>query len=176
MSSLSSAPAGPGTLDPYAPFAPLAIVVASVLTLGAALISQYGFGLEPCELCLLQRWPYVATIVIGLLAAAVVRRGKGQAGLVLLAGLVFLIGAGIAFFHVGVEQHLWAGTAECTGPAGGDSIEALRKQLVGRPIVRCDQVAFRFLGVSMAGWNMLVSLVYAIASFAAGRALWRRAA
>jgi disulfide bond formation protein DsbB len=176
MASLTTSPAEPSALDHWAHLAPLAILAVSVITLGAALVSQYGFGLQPCELCLLQRWPYAATIVLGLLGAAVIRRGKAQAVLVLLAGLVFLIGAGIAFFHVGVEQHLWAGFAECSGPAGGNSVEALRQQLVGRPIVRCDEVAFRFLGMSMAGWNMLASLAYGILSLAAGRVLLRRAA
>jgi disulfide bond formation protein DsbB len=176
MISLTTAPAELSALDRNAHLAPLGILVASVLTLGAALVSQYGFGLEPCVLCILQRWPYVATIVIGLLASAVARRGKAQAALVLLAGLVFLAGAGIAFFHVGVEQHWWVGTAECTGPAGGDSVDALRQQLIGRKIVRCDEIAFSFLGLSMAAWNVLASLAYAALSLAAGRALLRRAA
>jgi disulfide bond formation protein DsbB len=164
-----------GPIERYAPLAPLGILAASVISLGAAFIAQYGFKLEPCVLCIWQRWPYAATILLGLLAVAVGRRGRTQAALVLLAASVFLVGAAIAFFHVGVEQHWWAGTTECTGPSVGNSVEALRQQLIGRPIVRCDEVAFRFLGLSMAAWNFLASLAYAGLSFTAGCALLRRA-
>jgi disulfide bond formation protein DsbB len=176
MTGLPLAASEGGPIERYAPLAPLGILAASMISLGSAFIAQYGFKLEPCVLCIWQRWPYAATILLGLLAVAVVRRGRPQATLVLLAALVFLVGAAIAFFHVGVEQHWWAGFAECSGPAGGNSLEALRGQLIGRPIVRCDEVAFRFLGVSMAGWNFLASLIYAWLSFAAGRALLRQAA
>jgi len=147
--------------------APILIVAASVATLGAALVSQYFFGLLPCVLCLWQRWPYVATIVLGALAMPLWPRGALGPWLVALAGLAFLIGGGIAVFHVGVEQHWWQGTAECGGAPSARTVEELRAQLIGRPVVRCDEAQFRFLGVSMAGWNVLASAAFAAFSLAA---------
>lgn len=184
MSGLSESPrSAPGGatsadsfIDRHAPQAPLAVLIASVATLGIALISQYGFGLQPCILCIWQRWPYVATSVIALLALALVRSPRLQGILVIAACIVFLFGAGIAAFHVGVEQHWWAGTAECVGGGGADTVDALRQQLAGKPIVRCDEAQFRLLGVSMAGWNFLASLFYAMSSLVFGHALTRRAA
>jgi disulfide bond formation protein DsbB len=87
-----------------------------------------------------------------------------------LAGLIFLIGGGIAVFHVGVEQHWWQGTAECGGASIARTLEELRAQLIGRPVVRCDQAQFHFLGLSMAGWNALISAAYAAFSLAAAKA------
>ena len=150
--------------------APALIVAASAATLGAALVSQYFFGLLPCILCLWQRWPYVATIALGALAMPLWRRG-GDVGpwLMALAGFAFLIGGGIAVFHVGVEQHWWQGTAECGGAPAARTLEELRAQLIGRPVVRCDEAQFRFLGLSMAGWNVLASSAFAAFSLAAAK-------
>jgi disulfide bond formation protein DsbB len=86
-------------------------------------------------------------------------------GLVGLCGLLFLIGAGIAAFHVGVEQHWWAGTAECGGQASGArTVEQLQAMIEAAPVVRCDVVAWSLFGISMAGYNVMLSL--ALAAFA----------
>ena len=145
-----------------------ALVLASVAIVLAAFAFQYIGGLQPCVLCIWQRWPYAATIAAGTAAAWLAYRDRPQAAGLLLAlcGLVFLAGAGIAAFHVGVEQHWWAGTSSCGGEAGSaTSVEELRRQLLGQPVVRCDAVAWSLLGVSMAGWNMLLSLGLAALSF-----------
>lgn len=148
-----------------------AIAGASALILGSALASQYLGGLQPCELCIWQRWPYVANIVLGALIAPVAPR-RWVAALIALAALVFLLDAGIAAFHVGVEQHWWAGTAACGANQGPvTSIEEMRARLLATPMVRCDEIAFQFLGLSMAGWNMLAALALAIASAHAARRL-----
>jgi disulfide bond formation protein DsbB len=156
------------------PRAPLLVLAASLAILGAALASQYLGGLAPCELCLWQRWAYVATIGLGL--AALLAGGRLRAGLIGLAALAFLAGAGIAGFHVGVEQHWWAGLPGCSAGTGAQTLEALRAQVLAAPVVRCDEVAFSFLGLSMAGWNVVASLVLAVFSAAAARLLWRSAA
>jgi disulfide bond formation protein DsbB len=82
--------------------------------------------------------------------------------LLAIAATAALTGAGFAAFHVGVEQHWWAGTAECGSGFQGfgtGNIEDIRKQLLTRPVVRCDEIAWSFLGFSMAGWNGLIALV-----------------
>lgn len=85
-----------------------------------------------------------------------------------LAGLVFLAGAGIAAFHVGVEQHWWQGLASCGGNLPqARTVEELRAALLAQPVVRCDEVAWSLFGISMAGWNFLFSLGLAALSFAA---------
>jgi disulfide bond formation protein DsbB len=155
------------------PRAPLLVLLASGSILGAALASQYWGGLAPCELCLWQRWAYVATIGLGL--AALLARGRLRAGLVGLAALAFLAGAGIAVFHVGVEQRWWAGLPGCSAGTGAQTLEQLRQQIMNAPVARCDEVAFAFLGLSMAGWNVVASLALAGFSARAARALWRSA-
>jgi len=135
----------------------------TALLLGA-LAFQYLGGLAPCHLCLLQRWPHAAAIVIGLLILAWPKRG-----LALLGALVVLVGAGIALYHVGVEQHWWAGPTTCTAPEpGAQSSGELLDQILATPVVLCDQVAWSLWGISMAGWNAFASLVLAF--------LWLRAA
>lgn len=147
------------------------VALASVAVLGTALASQYIGGLRPCELCYWQRYPYWATIALGVAGVALARmNARLAAGLAALAGLVFLAGAGIAFFHVGVEQHWWAGTSAC-GATGGPitSLEDLRRQLEAAPIVRCDEPAWTMLGISMAGYNMLGSLALAAIALTGAR-------
>lgn len=142
----------------------LVVAASSALILAAALASQYFGGLQPCELCIWQRWPYVGAIVVGLAAWLAPRRLAG--GLMALAALILLGDAAIAAFHVGVEQHWWAGTAACGANQGPvTSIDDMRARLLATPMVRCDEIAFQFLGLSMAGWNMLAAL--ALAAFAA---------
>lgn len=129
-------------------------------TLGslALLLGAFGFqylgGLAPCHLCLLQRWPHGVALVLGLLILVWPARG-----LALLAGLAVLGGAAIAGYHVGVEEHWWPGPASCTAatPATADA-GALLDQILATPTVLCDAVAWRWLGLSMAGWNAILSL------------------
>jgi disulfide bond formation protein DsbB len=152
--------------------APALVAGLSAGALAFALVAQYGFGLAPCVLCLYQRWPFVLTVLLGLIGLWLVRRGRSPAPVLLLAGLAFLVNAGIAAFHVGVEQHWWRGTAECTG--GFDaaaSLEALKAQLLAAPVVRCDEVAWSLFGLSMAGWNVLLSGALAVFSLVMARRL-----
>ena len=126
----------------------------SVGLLGGAFAFQYFGGLIPCVLCLYQRWPHGVAILIGLLAL----RSRG-AGLPLLGMLAMFITAGIGFYHAGVELGWFAGLATCTvdtlqGVSAGDLLNT--DIAVGKP-VRCDAVPWAALGVSMAGWNAILS-------------------
>jgi disulfide bond formation protein DsbB len=153
----------------------LALLAASAVILGSAFAFQFIGGLQPCELCLWQRYPYAITIGlagvgIGLSRAGVERRLL--AILVALCGLTFLIGAGIAVFHVGVEQKWWEGTSACVGSlTGAASAEDLRQRLLGAPVVRCDAPAWTLFGISMAGYNALLSLALGVASLVFARKL-----
>jgi len=135
----------------------LLIAVPAALLLGA-LGFQYLGGLAPCEMCLWQRWPHLAALVLAgaaLVAPAAVRRPL----LIVAAGAVLTSGA-IGAFHMGVEQHWWAGPSHCT-PTIGSGGDFLRAMLTA-PIVRCDAAAWSLAGVSMAGWNALVSVAASV--------------
>jgi disulfide bond formation protein DsbB len=137
------------------------VLAASVAVLGAALLSQYWGGLDPCELCLLERWPWWIAIAIAATSWLIGDRLALPIPAILLA-IVFLTGTGIAFYHVGVEQHWFAGPTACTASgAAASSVDALRAQLLGTQPVMCDQVQWSLLGISLAGWNLLASLAMA---------------
>jgi disulfide bond formation protein DsbB len=150
----------------------LAVLVLASATIGGALASEHVFGLVPCQLCLWQRWPYYAAIPLTLLLVlAPVRAGWIKGGLAVLA-LVFLGSAGLGAYHAGVEWGLFLGPSDCaagaaTGPGQfGDFLKSLDKVRV----VSCTEAAWRFLGLSLAGWNALVSLALAaLAIFGATR-------
>jgi disulfide bond formation protein DsbB len=150
---------------PFAGF----VFVASALVLGAALLSQYWGGLAPCELCLKERWPWDAALAIAALAFLLSGRVPVGWPAVVLA-LIFAAGAALAFYHVGVEQHWFAGPSSCTTNAtGAQTIDDLRKQLLATEPVLCDQVQWSFFGISLAGFNLIASAVMAIVCIAAAR-------
>ena len=135
------------------------VLAASVIVLGTALLSQYAGGLFPCELCLLQRWPWGIAIALSLVAWLFGARRNATALGGALA-VVFLISSAFAFYHVGVEQHWFAGPSACTAPTtGATSIEELRRQLQAQQPVLCDQVQWSLFGLSLAGMNLVASLV-----------------
>ena len=139
---------------------------------GGLLAGAYGFqylgDLQPCVLCLYQRVPHAVVIVLAL--AAILLSPRPITGwLIGAAGLAMVVGAGIAGFHVGVEQHWWEGTAECGSTGAADTIEALRAQLLAQPVVRCDEVPWSLFNVSMAGYNFAFSNALAIV---AARQCW----
>jgi disulfide bond formation protein DsbB len=140
---------------------PTAVLVASVAVLGTALLSQYLGGLAPCELCLEQRWPWAAAIAISLISILFANR-PAVPWVALLLTMVFAIGCGLAFYHVGVEKHWFAGPEACTGTAtAADTVEALKAHILGQMPVRCDEPAWSLWGISLAGWNLLASIVMA---------------
>jgi disulfide bond formation protein DsbB len=145
---------------------PAAIVAVSLGALGVALLAQYVGGLQPCILCIYQRYAFVAALAAGLIGVAAGGHPGVRRGAVAAAGLAFLAGAALAFFHVGVEHLWWRGTAACHAPAFDPNASAadLRQQLLGTHFVACDQVPWSLFGLSIAGYNMLASLVFAAAS------------
>jgi disulfide bond formation protein DsbB len=150
---------------------PALLLAAPLAALAAALLFQYVGGLPPCQLCHWQRWAHIAAAVL-VLPAVVRPAGVVRHASLAAAALAFLAGTGIALFHVGVEQHWWAGLASCTGAAGATTLEELRAQIMAAPVVRCDDVRWALLGLSMAAWNGLLSL--ALFLLAAAGAVARR--
>ncbi len=128
-----------------------------------ALAFQYLGGLAPCEMCFWQRYAHLA--VLGMATAAML---TGNRAFGFLAILAMLSAAGLGLFHAGVEQDWWEGVTACTAPVatGGD----LLGTLMTAPLVRCDEIPWSLLGISMAGWNALISAVAAGAAFL----MWRR--
>ena len=139
--------------------------IAAALTVSAALVSQYGFHLHPCELCLLQRYPYAVISVVGLLAAMVVKAPKIQLVFVLLCTLIFALDASIAFYHTGVEMNIFAGPDACSNTASGEqTLEEMRAAILNAPLVSCKQAMAYFFGLSMAAWNGLAASVFVLCS------------
>ena len=133
----------------------------------ALLIGAWGFqyfGYAPCKMCIWQRWPHGAAVLIGVLALALPRMP-----LILLGALAAATSGGIGIYHTGVERGWWQGPTSCSsGDIGGLSTDELLDQIMNAPLVRCDEVAWQMLGLSMASWNALISLTLAI--------VWVRAA
>jgi disulfide bond formation protein DsbB len=135
------------------------VLGASAVVLGGALASQYWGGLAPCELCLLQRWPWGVAIVISFIATMVGSR-PALPWVALLLVAVFAVGSAFAFYHVGVEQHWFTGPTACSGAAtAADTLEALKAQILRQQPVRCDEPAWLLWGISLAGWNLFASLI-----------------
>lgn len=158
-------------LRPGRPFFGTVLAVCAV-ALAAALVGEHVFGLEPCILCLYERIPYAAAgLVAGLLAALPTSPGLRRlgAGLCLLA---FAANAGLGFYHVGVEQHWWT-SAVCAvdGQQTQFTVEDLRAALQAPQRPACDEVAWTLFGVSLAGYNLALSLVMAALCAVA---LWSR--
>ncbi len=126
--------------------------------LGGALGSQYLGGLYPCEMCYWQRWPHGVAIGLALVAFTAPADSSRSRSFTLLAALGIAISGAIGVYHAGVEAKIFEGFTTCTAMASGGSTADLLKQITHAPLIRCDQVQFRFLGISMAGWNAILSL------------------
>lgn len=125
----------------------------SAALLAGAFTFQF-FGYPPCHLCLWQRWPHAAAILIGLVALALPR----VAALPALGALAALTTGGIGVYHTGVERGWWEGPNTCTsGPIDGVSSAELLDRIMNAPLIRCDEVAWQLMGLSMASWNALLS-------------------
>jgi disulfide bond formation protein DsbB len=136
----------------------------SAALLAGAFVFQY-FGYSPCKLCLWQRWPHAAAVLIGVVALVV-----GWRLLPMLGAAAALTTAGLGLYHTGIERHWWQGPTTCTsGSIEGVDPKALLEQILAAPMVRCDEVAWQLLGLSMASWNALASLVLVFIWIAAAR-------
>lgn len=136
----------------------------------ALLLGAWGFQyigeMPPCKLCIWQRYPHGAAVLIGLIALALPNlRFLPLAGAAAAAAT-----AGIGVYHAGVERGLWEGPTSCTsGSISGLTAEELMNQIMAAPLVRCDDIPWEMLGLSMAGWNALISAVLALIWIAAWR-------
>lgn len=141
----------------------IATIGSAAILLGAFAFQHIG-GMPPCKLCLWQRWPHAAAALIGVV---VILTGRIQ--LAWLGALASLSTAAIGVYHVGVEQGWWEGPTSCTSSGVSNmSSEDLLNQILAAPLVRCDDIAWQMAGISMAGWNAILSLALA--------ALWVMAA
>ncbi|PSC05851.1 disulfide bond formation protein B [Alsobacter soli] len=178
VSDLASPPSTAGAVTPAQTAA--VVAVAAAATVGGALVLEHFFGVKPCELCLVERIPYYVGAPFALLAAVIAaRRPRNLFTTALLASLalLFLVGFGMGAYHAGVEWKLWAGPQGCTGPiakpaAMGDFLQ----QLQTTKVIRCDEVAMRIFGLSLAAWNAVISLgLSALAAYGAWRTRARAA-
>jgi disulfide bond formation protein DsbB len=137
----------------------IALLLPSALMAGA-LGSQFIGGLFPCEMCHWQRWPHYTAIVLAALAFVVPGPALKRA-LVALAALAILVSGGIGVFHAGVEYHWWQGITACstTMQGSGGSVEDMLKRIMDAPVVRCDVAQWSLFGISLAGFNAIISLV-----------------
>jgi disulfide bond formation protein DsbB len=145
--------------------AALAVALIAAATLAGAWLFQLVLGIVPCPLCLEQRYAYYLAVPLGLFVAFVAAKDAPRP--VLLAGLALLVVAALANawlggYHAGVEWKLWQGPTDCTGPVGNfGNAGSLLDRLDTVKVVRCDEVQWRFLGLSLAGYNVLISLLMA---------------
>ena len=132
-----------------------------LLLLGGAYLGQYGFGLYPCEMCWWQRYPHFVAFAFGILSLFVAPRRLWIA----LAGLAILVSGLIGAYHAGVEYDWWEGFTACSNTAaanGGNVMDAI----LSAPLVRCDEVQWSLFGISLAGYNFLISTASALVIFA----------
>ncbi len=155
----------------YSSPAAFLVLVITLATIAGAWAFQLIGGYVPCPLCLQQRWPYYVVIPIAAVLF-LMSRTSGAIGLVrvglIICGLVMLVSAGMGGHHSGVEWGWWAGPAECAG-GGGLSSDTVLPDLSNNNVVRCDEVQWRFLGLSFAGWNFVISLLTALIAFRGAR-------
>ena len=140
------------------------VFVMGLATIGGFFFFQYGLGYPPCPLCLEQRTAFYVAVPLAALLWLGARHGASYK--VLLVGFLAITGVmlwntGLAGYHAGIEWKFWPGPQDCSGPIN-DFGTNLLKSLQRISLVRCDQAAWRFLGLSLAGWDVLVSFGLAL--------------
>jgi disulfide bond formation protein DsbB len=153
----------------------LSLAIFAILT---ALGFQYIGGYVPCMLCYMERYAYYAGIPVLFIALILTAGGYRQLAAILffLAGLAFLANAGLGVYHAGAEWKFWPGPSTC---GGGESLSTstgnLLNDLQHIKVIKCDEAALRFLGISFAGWNVVASALVMVMSIGAGFSAWSRA-
>lgn len=140
----------------------LIVLGVSVATLAGAWTFQLYGGLAPCPMCLQQRWAYYAAVILCVFIL-MARRSGGSAPRIALAvcGMAILAGGVLAAYHAGVEWKWWEGPTTCTGTGGFSSETSALPDLSKPPLVPCDEAAWRLFGLSLAGYNVLISAALA---------------
>ena len=142
------------------------IAFVGLLTIGGFFYFQYGLGYQPCPLCLEQRTAFYVSVPLA--ALLLLGSGYGASRKVLMLGflaitLVMLWNAGLSAYHAGIEWKFWPGPIDCSGPIRPLGEGSLLSRLQNVRLVRCDEAAWRLLGISLAGYDVLVSLMLAAA-------------
>ena len=150
--SASSAPLQPATIARA-----VALLLPAALLLGAV-GSQYIGGLYPCEMCWWQRYAHMVAFALALVAFSAPSTAPRARTFTLLAALAIAVSGAIGVYHAGVEAKIFEGFTQCTATGKGLSPAEMLQQITHAPLVRCDEVQFRFLGISMAGWNAILSV------------------
>lgn len=135
------------------------IALLSVFALAAALYSEVALGLEPCILCIYQRFPFVIGAVFGVLGLILRGKPRAMVALLNLTGLNFLINSGIALYHTGVEQKWWMSAVEgCAVPNFSDDPQSILENILSAPTARCDEIPWQdpLIGLSMANYNVIL--------------------
>ena len=158
MAQANARNAGGGPVASPASLARAIALLLPLALLGGALGSQYIGDLHPCEMCYWQRWPHGAAILFALLAFTNPASSPRARNFTLAAALAIAISGIIGVYHAGVEARIFEGFTTCAALTGGGSTADLLKQITHAPLIRCDQVQWSFLGISMAGWNAILSL------------------
>jgi disulfide bond formation protein DsbB len=153
----AAAPAGSRGLD-RAEIARLIALLLPLALLAGAYASQYLGGLFPCEMCWWQRYAHFAALAPAVLAFTARANSHRARDLTILAAIAIAVSGAIGVYHAGVERHIFEGFTTCTATAKATSTQELLKELMHAPLVRCDQIQWSFLGVSLAGWNAILSL------------------
>ena len=131
----------------------LVALAAPLVLLGGALLSQYVGGLYPCEMCWWQRYAHGAALILAALAYTAPAPSNRARALTALAALAIAVSGAIGAFHAGVEYHWWEGLTRCTSTGAGSLGD-----IMSIPLVRCDQAQWTFHGLSLAGFNAILSL------------------
>ena len=139
----------------------LALLVPAALLAGAWGSEIFG-GLHPCEMCWWQRYAHLAALLFAILGIALGRLPDRGRSLVWLAALGMLTSGGIGVFHAGVELGWWEGFTQCTATGSAGSPQDMLNDIFAAPLIRCDQVQWEFLGLSMAAWNAIVSIGFGL--------------
>jgi disulfide bond formation protein DsbB len=147
----------------------LLLLLAAIIALGAAYGSQHFGDLQPCKLCLYQRWPWWAVLGLASLTFVLPVSAEVKKRALIILGLVLFVGTSIAIYHTGVEQKWWPGPATCSGVVElPKTLSELHSSLQRAVNVPCDEVPWSFMGISMAGYNAIASGTAALFAFSTG--------
>lgn len=135
------------------------ICVVSMIALISAFGAEYFMDAAPCKLCILERYPYVALIILSLPPLFMILQPNMIRLILLQSALILIIGVVLSAYHVGVEQHFWNLPSLCHSHISkGATIQELLHSIMAQDMPSCDQVTFSILGLSMASWNLLLSI------------------
>lgn len=159
---------------------PLFMALISASALGMALMSQYVFGLLPCNLCIFQRYPYGIVIVLGIIGFLIAGKCKKTSTAIMsMMGITFFANSVIAFYHSGVELKWWESFLEgCKVPELSDNIEEMMEQIrATKDVVRCDEIPWAdpILGLSMANYNVMFCFGLGIIALISAHLIWKKA-